>query len=473
MSTADQKSLQKTAMVLLVFQLLMMILWGNLTTEAFIEEQHFGSIYNMFIGVEIMIFFGFGYLMTFMGRYGLGAVGFTMMIAVIGIQYGILVEGFFKNVYHNDWGYVKVDIISFMEALHQVATVLISFGALIGKVGSLQIVVLTLLEGFFYAMNKKLLLFESTLDLLDAGGTISIHMFGAFFGLAAAVMLGKPPSEKAPTATYVSDMFSLIGTIFLWIYWPSFNGGALEPGSQEQQRAIVSTILGMCASTVGTFLISILLHPEGKLRPVDVQNATLAGGVATGAVCLMTLNYSDSLMLGFFGGSASSFGFAILQPWLETKGLHDSCGVLNLHGIPAMIGGLASVVLTAVKGSRNSDTELLIHGGLQWQHQILAIVLTLTVSIVSGLFTGFFLKKLSAVQQMDYFDDSSFWEVVDHEQLGDSAVTAVVATSASVKEKVNKKMHAKGDVGGGYNSVAMVDHPGGTLNNKEISLGGP
>ena len=45
-----------------------------------------------FTGIEIMMFFGFGYLMTFLKRYGMGAVGFTMLITVIGIQWGVLVE---------------------------------------------------------------------------------------------------------------------------------------------------------------------------------------------------------------------------------------------------------------------------------------------------------------------------------------------------------------------------------------------
>lgn len=451
----NQTALQKTALVLLAFQLLMIALWGSLTTEKFIEDDNFGNVYSMYIGVEIMIFFGFGYLMTFMSRYGLGAIGFTMMIAVVGMQWGILMEGFFKNVYHDRWDYVHVDMISLMESLHLVAAVLISFGALIGKVGSLQIVVLTLIEAFFYAMNKKLLLFESVLDLVDAGGTISIHLFGAFFGLGAACVLGKPPKGKAPVATYVSDVFSLIGTVFLWIYWPSFNGGTLEPNSNQQQRAIVNTILGLCASTVGTFIVSILLHPEGKLRPVDIQNATLAGGVATGAVCLLTLNYSDSLMLGFFSGSAASFGFAILQPWLEEKGLHDSCGVLNLHGIPALIGGFASVILAAVKGSRGHDADIMEHGGRQWVHQLLAIIVTLAISISSGVFTGVVLKQLSTVQTFEYFDDSSFWEVADAEE---EEVHDVSAPPSKLEEKVAAKSSGGGE--SSYSSVAMVDVSG-------------
>jgi ammonium transporter Rh len=55
-------------------------------------EEKFNEVYQMFTGIEIMMFFGFGYLMTFLKRYGMGAVGFTMLITVVGLQWGILTE---------------------------------------------------------------------------------------------------------------------------------------------------------------------------------------------------------------------------------------------------------------------------------------------------------------------------------------------------------------------------------------------
>ena len=42
-----------------------------------------------------MIFIGFGFLMTFLKKYGLSAVSLNMLVAVICIEWATLVIGFF------------------------------------------------------------------------------------------------------------------------------------------------------------------------------------------------------------------------------------------------------------------------------------------------------------------------------------------------------------------------------------------
>ena len=46
-------------------------------------------------------------------------------------------------------------------------------------------------------------------------------MFGAYFGLAVSKALswGKEVESENESSTYHSDMFAMIGTIFLWLYW--------------------------------------------------------------------------------------------------------------------------------------------------------------------------------------------------------------------------------------------------------------
>ena len=61
------------------------------------------------------------------------------------------------------------------------------------------------------------------------------------------------------------------------LHRPSFVAGAAVADSDQQQRAIVNTILSLSASTLCAFWMSSYLSKNKRFRPVDIQNATLAG----------------------------------------------------------------------------------------------------------------------------------------------------------------------------------------------------
>ena len=57
---------------------------------------------------------------------------------------------------------------------------------------------------------------------VDAGDTIFVHLFGAYFGLTVSRVLYNPAHDESGKqgASYTSDMFSMVGTVFLWMFWP-------------------------------------------------------------------------------------------------------------------------------------------------------------------------------------------------------------------------------------------------------------
>jgi len=291
-----------------------------------------------------------------------------------------------------------------------VTSLLISYGAIIGKVNPLQLVVMTIFECVFYSINKAILI--ETIAFLDPGGSIQTHMFGAYFGLAVSLVLGRPSTTTDNETNHASDIFSFIGTLFLFIYWPSFNGGELPPNSHAQQRAVINTILSLIAGSVGTFVMSSLLNSSAKFRPVDIQNATLAGGVAIGTACSLNLRPFDSMIIGLVAGMVSTFGFARLMPFLETHiGLHDTCGVHNLHGMPSIIAAVSSIILIAYKAPLGHDMPEVFVYENQALRQLYALLLTLGISIGSGLLTGFVLKLIGPPKGTDNYSDFPYWEV--------------------------------------------------------------
>ena len=50
----------------------------------------------MFQDVHVMIFIGFGFLMTFLKRYGYGSIGFNMLIAAFVLEWALLMGGFLE-----------------------------------------------------------------------------------------------------------------------------------------------------------------------------------------------------------------------------------------------------------------------------------------------------------------------------------------------------------------------------------------
>lgn len=79
-----------------------------------------------------------------------------------------------------------------------------------------------------------------------------------------------------------------------------------------------------------------------------VLNASLAGGVAVGSACDIIVVPFEAMLVGFAAGVISSLGFAYFSKFLQkTISLHDTCGVLNLHGMPGLIGGVVSAIVAS------------------------------------------------------------------------------------------------------------------------------
>jgi hypothetical protein len=132
-----------------------------------------------------------------------------------------------------------------------------------------------------------------------------------------------------------------------------------------------------------------------------------------GAVCHMTLGPADCLLIGGAAGVASTIGFSRLQGILDEMGLHDTCGVNNLHGIPSLIGGFASVILAAYKGPKCHDIPDVMGHSDQWTDQFASIAMTLGVAIASGLVCGWLMTFFAPRNDTLFYSDEPYWEVMD------------------------------------------------------------
>jgi len=369
--------------------------------------------YPMFQDVHVMIFIGFGFLMTFLKKYGLTAVSLNMLVSVVCLQWGLLVFGWT----HLHCGTIYLNLGSMLGADFAAATVLISFGVLIGKTSPLQLIVMALIEIVLFFGNE--IIGRKYLGAVDAGDTIFVHTFGAYFGLAISRVLydKRVDLSKNEGSSETHDMFSMIGAIFLWMFWPSFNSAAVVV-PDAQHRAVLNTFFSLCASVLSSFAFSSLMNEKKKFVMEHIQNATLAGGVAIGACADLMVQPWAALLVGTIAGTISVYGFDEITPAINKYfKIHDTCGVHNLHGMPGIIGSLLSVIITAatankaimgdslkeifpyVGDEKYSDKYQFGNAGKQGAMQLAALGVTLGIAIVGGTITGFILKALGKFQE--------------------------------------------------------------------------
>jgi len=174
--------------------------------------------------------------------------------------------------------------------------------------------VLATLEIIFYGLNEAI--GAGLFQAVDMGGSMYVHTFGAYFGIAASYFFQNKKAildeKKRGEGRYESNLIAFVGTLFLWMYWPSFNG-ALASASQ-QQRVIVNTVLAISSSCVTAIGFTRLLLQELDIEVV--LNATLAGGVAVGSASDLVVTGGIAMVIGGLAGIVSAFGFLRVSKFL-------------------------------------------------------------------------------------------------------------------------------------------------------------
>ncbi|TNN87809.1 Ammonium transporter Rh type C 1 [Liparis tanakae] len=156
-----------------------------------------------------------------------------------------------------------------------VAGCLIAFGAVLGKVSAVQLLIMTLFGISLFAVEEYVII--DLIHARDAGGSMLIHTFGAYYGLSISWMLYRPnlnQSDRLQGSVYHSDVFAMIGTLFLWMFWPSFNSAVTDHGD-GQHRAALNTYLALASTVLTTVAISSLFQKHGKLDMVIITTGFL------------------------------------------------------------------------------------------------------------------------------------------------------------------------------------------------------
>jgi ammonium transporter Rh len=345
--------------------------------------------YNFSIHILAMLLVGFGFLMVFVRKYGYSATTGTFLVVAAGLPLYLLL----RSIGVISAEALPADSINvLLLAEFAAASALIAMGAVLGRLRVYQYALVGIMAVAAYMVNEWLVLdggLGFTRGFVDAAGSIVIHSFGAYFGLGLAVALTSRASRsKVIESDETSDRFSMLGSMVLWIFWPSFCSAVVS--HEQMPITVINTIMSLCGATLITYVASTMLR-KGKLSIADMANAALAGGVAIGATC-NRVTALGAFGIGLLAGAICVIGYVVIQPRLQALfKIVDTCGVHNLHGMPGLLGGIVAIFV--VPGIAVA--------------QLSGIVVTVLLALISGVAAGYLIRATGS-KSMVYEDADEF-----------------------------------------------------------------
>ena len=270
-----------------------------------------------------------------------------------GIMYGFSVGGFFglggvKTALQEQGGWPEQLIfnLAFCSVVATIVSGAVAERMRIGAyfISSIAIAVLVYpLFGHWTWGNTIItsnLAFLANLGFVDHAGGVAIHALGAFYALAAILILGPragrfDENKNVLPISGFSPVLALAGALILFVTWIPFNTGALEFGSDIFANAALATIIagsagGLAGKLAGFAMQGRVFHPTSSFNG-------LLGGLVAVTSCATFLGPIGAFAIGALGGLAAIIGNHVL---LHNFKLDDPVGVVGVHGFAGLLGAI-------------------------------------------------------------------------------------------------------------------------------------
>ncbi|XP_055245107.2 RH-like protein ID isoform X4 [Gorilla gorilla gorilla] len=350
--------------------------------DASLEDQK-GLVASYQVGQDltVMAAVGFGFLNSHLRRHSWSSVAFNFFMLALGVQWAILLDGFLSQF---PPGKVVITLFSIRLATMSALSVLISAGAVLGYVNLVQLVVMVLVE--VTALGTMRMVISNIFNTDYHMNMTHFYVFAAYFGVTVAWCLPKPlpdiKKDKDQIAT-IPSLSAMLGTLFLWMFWPSFNSALLR-SPIERKNAVFNTYYALAVSTVTAISVSSLAHPQGKINMTYMHNAVLAGGVAVGTSCHLITSPWLAMVLGLVAGLISSGGAKCLPVCCNrVLGIHDSSVMHYNFSLLGLLGEITYIVLMVLHTVGAGNGMI----GFQVLLGIGELSLALAIAVMSGLLT--------------------------------------------------------------------------------------
>ena len=392
------------------------IILDNIYNET---EKEISTYYGLFRDINIMAFIGFSMLHTLTHGNAWTSIAFDILSIVISFQISLFFNLIFENAFKESWKSGILNFDTFIKAIFNSCAILVSLGAVHGKISHVQYLVLIISETILSSLNFKLC--DVKLKIIDTGGGLYIHTFGALFGLAIYIVLFRSKKKRARLTAYnrsnitnyLSNITCFIGVLFLLNYFPSFNAG-LALSDDGRYRAVINTYFSIIGSTVMTFIVTGFIY-NGKFAFEHILFGSFSGVIIISTFCSVCVDHWAAILIGMLCGLICVLLLEYLNKVFAEFGYYDIYNIIVVHCIPGILGAfISSMVISGLDRRVDNYYNVLLKDMDRDNHaqagiQVAAIFITCAISFVGGITVGFLIKVSRCGKIREYFDDNEFF----------------------------------------------------------------
>ena len=382
-------------------------------------EKELSTYYGLFRDINIMAFVGFGMLHTLTQGNTWTSIAFDILSIVLSFQISLFFNLIFENAFKESWNNGVLNFDTFIKAIFNSCAILVSLGAVHGKISHIQYLVLIISETILSSLNLKLC--DVKLKIIDTGGGLYIHTFGALFGIAIYIVLFRSKKKRARLSAYnranitnyLSNITCFVGVLFILNYLPSFNSG-LALSDDGRYRAAINTYFSIIGSIVMSFIITGFIY-NGKFIYEYILFGSFSGGIIISTCCSVCLDHWAALLIGMLCGLICIILFKYLNEVFLELGYYDIYNIIIVHGIPGILGAFISSMFISDLDHRVDNYYNILLKDMERTNraqagiQIAAIFITCAISFVGGITVGFLIKVSRCGKIKEYFDDNEFF----------------------------------------------------------------
>lgn len=304
---AVASDLKAFAVVAIVMEVFFAIIYGF--HQGYTSTVEFADFNGLIVVIYLLMLLlvGFGLVSTYLKEFALTGMTLNFIMVAFTIQWYFLMKKFWyainlgdtrNNTQLSDNPHnirlspelhvldgVDIEDMQFFTLSQAVASAIAMFvmvWPMLGRIGPGKALILCFVGNFFYTLNEVAFW---RLNIADNGYGMKIFLFGSVAGLLASKLLGSDHTRDHPKyySQYSYQSFALIGSLFVWALLPwlsvidqsqLLSGGTVTTGTittiipDYRQVAPINVMFALCASAVGSFAMSILLH--GKISVHEI-----------------------------------------------------------------------------------------------------------------------------------------------------------------------------------------------------------